>query len=126
AGTCTNFEHLVRGLEIECFDHQSDDIGLGYRLLFVNRQRCVLICEFRHGVRQKRFTPYTMHRLKDLGRSHAATSNLFSHHPISSESCVWITGYALVHRDLGPQFSTNGKTAKGSEPVARQAAIKAA
>src|SRR5690606_31244420 len=42
-----DFEDAVVGVQLECFGHQSDDVGLRNRLLLVDRERGIVVCELR-------------------------------------------------------------------------------
>ena len=50
------FENVVAWPDLGGLDHQRDDIRLGNRLAFADRQRPILICEFLEAGLHKRFT----------------------------------------------------------------------
>ena len=80
AGTGAHFEHLVAGLELEQLDHAGDDIGLRDGLARLDRQRRVLIGEFREVLRNERLARDFAHGGKHQLVGDAARLKVARHH----------------------------------------------
>nr|CAD6438798.1 hypothetical protein REQ54_04758 [Rhizobium sp. Q54] len=66
AGTGADLEHTVVRTHFRCFDHCSDDIGLGKGLPLLYRQWRILISEFCHAFRNEMTSRHCSHRLQHM------------------------------------------------------------
>ena len=76
----SDLEHLFAALERQGFGHECDDIGLGDRLLFVDRQRAIVVGKLAQLFRQERLARHAAHGVENQFGAHAARKDgLFDH-----------------------------------------------
>ena len=66
SGSGSHIEDVVGRFDLECLEHERDDIRLRDRLLLIDRQRGILVSEFHQLVRDERFARHLGHRAQDL------------------------------------------------------------
>jgi hypothetical protein len=83
AGAGADLEDALVAVELEGFEHQGDDVGLGDGLPFLDREGGVVEGELGERLGDESVPGSAAHRLEDQRVGHAAGRDLRFHHPVA-------------------------------------------
>ena len=104
-----DLQHPVARPDLGGLDHQRDDIWLGDRLPFGDREGAVLVGEFRESRRDEFFARHLAHRLQHARVAHAAAGDLTSHHPLTVRGKMVELNGRLRHGDVYVPIAGRGE-----------------
>jgi hypothetical protein len=83
-----DLEHAILWSRLDGGDHEGNDVGLGNRLTFLDRQRGVLVGELRQAIGQEHLPRDHPHAVEYLLVLHASGGDLVPHHVLAQDAHV--------------------------------------